>query len=92
MNTQDYDAKIWMTINECLKASGYHNAHFRMHILKEGRIEHKKEMITGTQIPRVLVKRASFEKYMKEHPRAKRIVLTADMKKLLKEPGYDIEG
>jgi hypothetical protein len=69
MNTKTYDTTKYMTIEECLKESGYGNAHFRMHIVKEGKVESIKEMIPGTNIPRILVLKTSFAEYLKNHPR-----------------------
>jgi hypothetical protein len=69
MNTRSYDREVWATIAECLSESGYANAYFRMHLLKLGKIEFKKEMIPGTSIPRILVNRASFAEYLKNHPK-----------------------
>ena len=90
MITQNYDKKLWMTIDECLKVSGYHNSYFRMKVLKLGKIEAKKEFIPGTQIPRVLVNRKSFEQYMIDHPRGERTNLTEEMKEVLSKAGYNI--
>jgi hypothetical protein len=69
MNTNAYDHDKFLTIAECLSISGYANAYFRMKVLKLGKIEHHTEMIPGSSIPRVLVNKASFEKYLVEHPR-----------------------
>ena len=90
MNTKSYDSKKWMTISQCLSVSGYHNAYFRMKVLKAGKIEFKKEMIPGTQIPRILVDKASFENYLKGHPKGQKIVLTEEMKTVLREKGFKI--
>ena len=87
MDTKSYDTKKYMTVAECLKESGYQNAYFRMKVLKENKIPSIKEMIPGTQIPRILVDRKAFEQWMKDHPRGTRFVLTEEMKTVLKENG-----
>ena len=72
MDTNAYDRSKWMTIKECLEASGYHNAHFRMNILKKGLIDHIREDIPGTNIPRILVSRKSFEAFMAKGKKTQR--------------------
>ena len=91
MNAKSYDTKKHMTVAECLEASGYANAYFRMKVLKLGKIPSIKEMIPGTQIPRILVDRAAFEQWMKDHPRGERTPITEDMKKVLRDAGFAIE-
>lgn len=90
MNTKSYDKNRWMTINECLKVSGYHNAYFRMKLLKTGKIDSTKENIPGTNIPRILVDRKSFETYMKDHPKNSKTVLTEEMLEVLRNNGFEI--
>ena len=65
MNTDSYDKSKWITIKDALQLTGYHNAHFRMNILKKGKVEWIEEKIPGTNIPRILVSRASLAKFMK---------------------------
>jgi len=70
-----YDTEKWLTISEALIASGYGNAYLRMKLLKPGKITSVKEMIPGTQIPRTLIDRASFESWMSTHPRTGALTL-----------------
>jgi len=70
MNAQSYDHEKWITVKEALRVSGYGNSYLRMHLLKEGKIESKREMIPGTSIERILIDRQSFEAWIKNHERA----------------------
>lgn len=63
MNAKNYDSKVYCTVNEALKLSGFHNPYLRK-LLKEGKIEAHKENIPGTEIPRWLISRESLNEYI----------------------------
>ena len=63
MKHRDFDSTKYLTVNECLEISGFHNAYFRK-LLKLGKIKGEKKFISDTKIERWLVERESLEDYL----------------------------
>jgi hypothetical protein len=87
MDTRSFDTARFCTVKEALAISGYGEVHLRMNLLKNGKVEHIKENIPGTSIPRILIDRKSLEQYMQRNPRGSKTQLSDEQIECLKAAG-----
>lgn len=84
-NNGDFDPKTELTMKQAIAEGHWEGSepHFRMKVVLAGKIKFRKVAMKGTNIPRIYLDRASFEAYMREHPRQPRFVITDEEKAMI---------